>query len=173
MKKSFDRINAYYTKRRAKLLLDKKSQRPTKSGYWAASDPLQVFELFRKIKLENSKSFVDLGSGDGIVVAIASLFTKSTGIESDEKLHWDALKMRRELKLDCVFKNADYLDEDLSGYDLIFINPDNYFYKLEKKLLDEFKGKIVIVDNIFRPLTLEAKKQVSVRGATFSVYELK
>ena len=58
----------------------------TAKGFWGYSIAEEVYELFKKIKLEQYKSFVDLGSGDGKVVLIASLFTKAIGIEIDEEL---------------------------------------------------------------------------------------
>jgi protein-L-isoaspartate O-methyltransferase len=168
----FNQIHQLYARRRSRLIMSGKSQRSTRLGYWAMSNPLHVFELFRKLGLENYKSFVDLGSGDGVVVAVASLFTNATGIETDAKLHDDAVDIRKKLGLDYTLKNSDYLEEDISQYDIIFINPDNYFHRLEKNLVEQFKGKIIITDNIFRPLTLNPQKQVSVRGTSFSVYEL-
>ncbi|MBU2561769.1 MAG: hypothetical protein KKD17_05725 [Nanoarchaeota archaeon] len=170
MQDKFNLISREYSKRRSRLIMSNKAQRPTKVGYWASSNPAHVFNLFRQIGLERYNSFVDLGSGDGIVVAVASLFTRAAGIEADDKLHKDALEMRKRLSLDYVLKNADYLEEDLSVYDVIFINPDNYFYKLEKNIVEQFKGTLVITDNIFRPLTLKPERQLSVKGTSFSIY---
>jgi predicted O-methyltransferase YrrM len=172
MQEDFERIFRAYSQRRGKLVMESKAQRPTSAGYWASSDPNQLFELFRKIELRKYKRFLDLGSGDGIVVAIASLFTKASGIEVDAELHKNAGGLKHKLGLQYSLKNCDYLDEDLSAYDVIFINPDNYFYKLEKKLVEEFRGTLVIADNIFRPLTFSPDKQLSIRGAGFSVYTL-
>jgi protein-L-isoaspartate O-methyltransferase len=168
----FDAIKQFYSKRHAGLLLSGKAQRSTQSGYWAASDPQQLFELFQQLHLERFKNFLDLGSGDGIVVAIASLFTSSAGIEIDAKLHKEALGIKKQLGLDYSLKCADYLEEDFSKYDFIFINPDNYFYRLEKKLVEGFKGTLVITDNMFKPLTLNAKSNLSVGGIEFSVYSV-
>jgi protein-L-isoaspartate O-methyltransferase len=168
----FSTINQFYSARRAQLLLSGKAQRPTSSGYWAASDPKQLFELFQQLQLEKYRNFLDLGSGDGIVVAVASLFTKASGIEIDEKLHKEALSIQKRLGLNYPLKCADYLEEDLSKYDFIFINPDNYFYRLEKNLVEGFKGTLVITGNMFRPLTLKAKSKLSVSGVDFSVYSL-
>ncbi|MBW2997380.1 hypothetical protein KY349_03515 [Candidatus Woesearchaeota archaeon] len=170
--KKFSEIQQLYTKRRSRLILEGSSQRSTKLGYWAMSNPLHVYELFRKIGLGKFKSFVDLGSGDGIVVAVASLFTKAAGIEVDAELHAAAEEIRQKLDIGCGFKNADYLDEDLSQYDIIFINPDNYFYKLEKNLKENFRGTIIITDNIFRPLTLSPEKSLSVMGTSYSIYKI-
>jgi protein-L-isoaspartate O-methyltransferase len=168
----FDQINKLYTRRRSQLIMSGKAQRPTSVGYWAMSNPLHLFELFRKIGLEKHKRFIDLGSGDGIAVAVASLFTGATGVEVDAQLHKDAEDIKKRLGLDYELKNNDYLKEDLSQYDVIFINPDNYFYKLEKNLVERFKGTLIITDNIFRPLTLSPEKQVSVRGTGYSIYSL-
>jgi predicted O-methyltransferase YrrM len=175
----FKIINEIYRKKRAKLLIEGKSQRPTKLGYWGSSNPEQIFELFTKIKLEKYKNFVDLGSGDGVVAAIAALFTGSTGIESDEKLHKEATAIRKELidkkkvKINYEIKNENYFDADFSGYDFMFINPDNYFHKLEKKIIEEFKGVLIVTESIFQPLTLRPSEKISVRGAEFNVYNLR
>ncbi|MBW2972726.1 hypothetical protein KY359_06850 [Candidatus Woesearchaeota archaeon] len=172
MQQKFDMINQEFAKRRSRLLVAGKAQRPTSHGYWASSEPMHVFELFRRLDLQECRSFLDLGSGDGVVVAIASLFTKAAGIEADPKLHKDAEDIRKKLGLEYALKNMDYLEEDLSQYDFIFINPDNYFHKLEKNIVGQFRGTLVIADNIFRPLTLSPEKQVSVRGIGYSVYNI-
>lgn len=168
----FSGIQQHYTRRRSRLILAGASQRSTRLGYWAMSNPLHIHELFKKIGLERFGRFVDLGSGDGIVVAVASLFTRSAGIEVDEELHNAAEEMKEKLGLECDFRNADYLDEDLSHYDIIFINPDNYFYRLEKNLAENFRGTVVITDNIFRPLTLTPEKSLSVMGISYSIYKI-
>jgi hypothetical protein len=168
----FELIYSEYKKRISSLLVEGRSQRITPQGYWAASDPAVVFELFTKLGLENYRGFVDLGSGDGIVVATASLFTDATGIESDASLHRDAENIRDSLKMKYNLRKADYLEESFAGYDFIFINPDNYFYKLEKKLVEEFKGTLVIAENLFTPLTLEVKEKISVKDVSFNIYRL-
>jgi protein-L-isoaspartate O-methyltransferase len=161
-----------YTKRRSRLIMSNKAQRPTSHGYWAISNPVHTYELFKKIGLQKHKSFVDLGSGDGIIVAVASLFTGATGIEIDKELHKDASEIRQKLKLNYTLKNKDYIEDDLSKYDIIFINPDNYFHKLEKNLVEQFKGKIIITDNIFQPLTLSPQRKISVKGTNYSIYSV-
>ncbi|MFH1064197.1 MAG: hypothetical protein V1729_03900 [Candidatus Woesearchaeota archaeon] len=167
-----EKIKRTYSKRHSTLLISGQSQRATALGYWAASDPTQLFELFKKVRLQNFKKFLDLGSGDGIAVAVASLFTDASGIEIDAELHKEAKQLTSRLGLHCTLKCKDYLDEDLSAYDFIFINPDNYFHRLEKKLVEEFKGTLVIVDNIFRPLTLDTGRSLSVAGVSYSRFLL-
>ncbi len=173
----FKSILETYSKRRRKLLTTGKSQYSTQVGYWAMSNPLQIFELFKQIELNKNSSFVDLGSGDGIITATASLFTKSSGVEFDSKLHKAATEIKEKLGLSYELKNLNYLDElfyeTLWKYDTIFINPDNYFHKLEKILVERFSGTLIITENIFQPLTLKPIKQICIRGTKFNIYNLK
>jgi len=173
MDKTFSSIKQLYEKRHTELFLKSEAQRTTKLGYWAASETDTVFELFTQIGLSKYKQFLDLGSGDGVVVAIASLFTDATGIEIDEKLHDAASADRKSLKLEYTLKNKDYLEEDFSQYDIIFINPDNHFYKLEKKITEEFSGTLIVVENIFRPLLLKPNMQIEINAVKFCVYNIK
>jgi protein-L-isoaspartate O-methyltransferase len=171
--KKFQEIYSTYIKRRNALLIKRESQHLTSAGYWAASDPKVLLDLFRKVNLSKFKHFLDLGSGDGVVVAVASLFTESAGIEIDKSLHDDAMQIRTRLKLDYVLQNIDYLEADFSAYDVIFINPDNHFHKLEKKLVEEFKGTLVVADNIFKPLLLVPDSTVSVKDTLFNIFRIK
>ncbi len=134
----------------------------TEKGIWGAAITNHIFEFFQQINLEKYKTFIDLGSGDGKVVLIASLFgVKSTGIEFDKDLIEISIKIRDELKLSADFIQGDFLKQDLSKYDIIFINPDKGFeYKLENKLLKEMKStaKLFVYNNIFLPRFLKKGK---------------
>jgi hypothetical protein len=134
----------------------------TEKGIWGAAITDHLFEFFKLINLEKYKTFVDLGSGDGKVVLIASLFgVKATGIEFDKDLIETSIKTREELKLDAEFIQGDFLKHDLSKYDIIFINPDKGFQlKLENKLLKEMKqnAKLFVYNNIFLPNLLKRGK---------------
>lgn len=135
----------------------------TEKGVWGASVAQDVYDFFVKVKLQNFKRFIDLGSGDGKVVLIASLFTKSSGVEFDKDLHDTAVKIRDELGLKANLMEGDFFDLDLSKYDFIFINPDKGFDKgLEKKLDKEMddNSRLVVYNNIFLPRFLS-------RGKTF------
>jgi len=103
-----------------------------------------------------------LGSGDGKVVLIASLFgVKATGIEFDKDLIDVSVKIRDELNLSADFIQGDFLKQDLSRYDIIFINPDKGFkLKLENKLIKEMKStaKLFVYNNIFLPNILKKGK---------------
>ena len=48
----------------------------TEQGFFGGVIADEVYEAFKKIKLDKNTSFIDLGSGDGKVVLIASLFCK-------------------------------------------------------------------------------------------------
>ena len=134
----------------------------TEKGIWGAAITNHIFEFFQQINLKKYKSFIDLGSGDGKVVLIASLFgVKATGIEFDKDLIENSIKIRDELGLDAEFLQEDFLKHDLSKYDIIFINPDKGFeYKLENKLLKEIKpkAKLFVYNNLFLPNLLKKRK---------------
>ena len=118
-----------------------------------------IYDFFVKIKLQQYKNFIDLGSGDGKVVLIASLFVKATGIEFDKELVKTGVKIRDELKLKAEFIKGDFLEHDISKYDFIFINPDKGFDKgLEEKLIKEMNGKLFVYNNIFLPRFLKKGK---------------
>ena len=146
----------------------------TDKGIWGYSDPDAIFELFKEIKLDKHKRFLDLGSGDGSIVLIASLFgIEAVGIEDDDELYrigndiidesYELYEIRNDIKElpnlktkpECKFIKGDYMEHDFKGYDLIFINPDKEFHLgLEEKLQKEMNGKLYVYNNIFRPVTL-------------------
>jgi hypothetical protein len=128
----------------------------TKAGFWGTAATDDIFELFKTIELQKFKSFIDLGSGDGKVVLIASLFTKSAGIEFDEELHAKAVEIKEKLGLNAELMNGDFMEHDLSGYDVIFINPDKPFNKgLERKLRKEMKGTLLVYNMVYKPFSLD------------------
>jgi hypothetical protein len=134
----------------------------TEKGIWGAAITGHIFEFFKQINLQKYKTLVDLGSGDGKVVLIASLFgVKAVGIEFDQDLIEISTKIRDELKLKAEFIQGDFFEHDLSKHDIIFINPDKGFeYKLENKLLKEMKPKtkLFVYNNLFLPNILKRGK---------------
>jgi precorrin-6B methylase 2 len=134
--------------------------RDTEKGIWGVSKIENVFQLFNKLRLQNCKRFIDLGSGDGCVVLVASLFTESEGIEYDKELVDTSNKMKKELNLNADFIKGDFMKLDLSRYDFIFINPDHDFKSLENKLIKEMspKARLFIYNNIFLPEKLKKGK---------------
>jgi hypothetical protein len=153
-KKYEDFYNSFYAKGEVPVA-------GTAIGLWGASITQHIFDFFKEIHLEKCKSFIDLGSGDGKVVLIAALFgVKAVGIEFDEDLINHSNKFKEELKIpNASFIEGNFLDIDLSGYDIIFINPDKAFeYKFEKKLLKELNGKLFVYNFIFMPKLLKKGK---------------
>jgi precorrin-6B methylase 2 len=133
----------------------------TEAGFWGVSLTDDIFELFKEIRLDKYKSFIDLGSGDGKVALIASLFTNSAGIEFDEDLFKSSVKIRDKLGLDASIVKGDFLKHDLSQYDIIFINPDKQFSEgAEAKLLKEMKGTLIVYNHIYLPNQLKKCKTI-------------
>jgi hypothetical protein len=145
----------------------------TEKGFWNASVSDEVYEAFKKLKLGTFKNFIDLGSGDGKVVLIASLFCrKAEGIEIDDLLHFKAIEMQSKLGIkNAKFHNKDFFEHDISGYDAIFMAPDAPFERgVEDKLLNEMKGKLIHYGHHFHPRNLKKEDSFLVSGNLVSLY---
>ena len=145
----------------------------TEKGFWNASVSDEIYAAFKKLKLSKFNNFLDLGSGDGKVVLIASLFCKNAeGVEIDDVLHHKALEIQSKLNVNnAVFHNKDFFGHDLSAYDAIFVAPDAPFQRgLENKLAKEMKGKLIHYGHHFHPESLKKKSSFLVRGSLVSVY---
>ena len=129
----------------------------TDKGFFNGANCSDIFNLFKHIRLDRYKNFIDLGSGDGRVVLIASLFTKAAGIEVDPGLHAIAEENKSKLFAKrAEFFNKDFLNHDLNSYDLVFINPDKPFHRgLEDKLLKELNGHLLVFGPFFLPQNLK------------------
>ncbi len=174
MEEKFRQIKKEYDIFHRELL--RKGQLPmgdTAVGFWGAAVPDGIFELFKEIKLQNFKNFIDLGSGDGRVVLIASLFTNAAGIEYDGDLHKKAAEIRDRLGLKAELMQGDFMQHDLSKQDIIFINPDKSFNKgLERKLKKELKGILIVYNVVYHPSTLKKEKIYWMRQVPATVYTL-
>ncbi len=83
----FKRIrDAYDALDREGLRHGKLPMHSTEFGFWGTTNMNDAYDFFSRIRLQRFKRFVDLGCGDGRVVAIASLFTDAVGIEGNEAL---------------------------------------------------------------------------------------
>ena len=152
IKLEYDKVEQVFASKKRALV------KITKGGVWGPSDCITIFKLFKKIRLERCGSFVDLGSGDGRVVLIASLFTKAIGFERDKELINIGERIRKKLKLKCEFRNEDYCKHDLSKYGVLFVYPDKMTnQKLKEKLLKELKGRLFVY-RIFKPNYLKKIK---------------
>ena len=97
----------------------------TPAGMWACSRSEEVYDLFYQLDLGGYRHLVDLGSGDGRAVLLASLFLPATGIEADADLVRASKALACRLGLErAEFVCADCRQVDLHPYDLLFIYPD-------------------------------------------------
>jgi hypothetical protein len=168
IKKAYDNYYSSLVKEGKPLVRD------TKVGIWGVSVSNNVYNFFKDIHLEKYDSFLDLGSGDGKVVLIASLFTKAVGIEFDKELHDAAVGIKGELKLDCSLIHDDFFKYDWGKYDIIFINPDQGFHKgVEDKLLNELKGNLFVYNFVFEPRFLKKGKKYWYDQTPITVYSNK
>lgn len=145
----------------------------TGKGFWGGVIADEVYEAFRKINLHRHTSFIDLGSGDGKAVLIAALFCKrAVGIELDNSLFRKSLEMQKKLNIpNAIFHNSDFYDHSISEFDVVFTYPDTPMHRgLEKKLLNELRGKLLHYGHHFHPENLKVEERFSVNGNLFTVY---
>ena len=145
----------------------------TKKGFWNAAIADEVYEAFKTLNLAQFKNFLDVGSGDGKVVVIASLFCKNAeGIEIDDFLHNKAQQIKNKFGIkNAVFHNKDFFEHDFSKYDVLFSAPDAPLERgLENKLLKEMKGKLIHYGHHFQPRFLKKEDSFSVNGNLVSLY---
>jgi len=147
--------------------------RDTGKGFWGHAIADEIYEAFEKLKLHKFKSFIDLGSGDGKVVLIASLFCKrAVGIEIDNELHHKALEIQHKLSIsNAIFYNNDFYQHSISEFDAVFVYPDEPMERsMEKKLLRELTGKLIHYGHHFHPQQLNKEQSVGVSGGMVTVY---
>ncbi len=145
----------------------------TAKGFWHASISDEVYDAFQKIGLSQFNNFLDIGSGDGKVVLIASLFCRNAeGVEIDSFLHNKAVEMQSRFGLNNIkFHNKDFLMHDFSEYDVLFLSPDAPLERgLEDKLLREMKGRLIHYGHHFHPRFLRKESSFLVNGTLMSLY---
>ena len=171
---TFNQIEAAYNRFYQELKLHGGfPYRNTVSGMWAVSEPKELYRAFRHFRLGQYNHLADLGSGDGIAALIGSLFTLSTGYETDEVLYAKSLEIRDELKLsNASFLLQDYLLADLSPYDMLYLYPDKPFYPLEEKLAPAWCGHILVNGPHFPPRYFNKVAESSLSGGRFVLYKL-
>src|SRR3989344_4233275 len=166
MIKNYDQIKSAFDKYdKSQIVIRPTLVRDTEKGIWGPSSISNVFELFKKIKLDKYKNFLDIGCGDGRVVLVASLFTNATGIEFDKELIETGNKIKQKLNLKAHLIQDDFYNHDFSKYDIIFTNPDTGFYNgMEDKLLKELNGLLLVYNNTFLPRFLKRGKTYWING---------
>ncbi len=149
----------------------------TKIGYWGVTPLPELYELFKRINLGQYKNFIDIGSGDGRVVLLASIFgIEAHGIEYDQWLSNTSIFIKRRLDLPHFRKTRllhdNFMDHDLSRYNIIFTNPDKPFFRdeFESKLLKELNGQLIVHGWEFHPQHLRKKENHIINGEKFVLY---
>ncbi len=169
----FGQIEAeYHSLGREMLRNGKLPMRSTSHGFWSPAISSEAFVAFQQLGLEQKRSFLDMGSGDGRVTLIASLFVpKAEGVEIDSELHSTATFFSRKLAIPAVFHLKDFFAYDISGYEAVFLNPDTPLERgMERKLLKELNGELIVQGHHFHPRLLEKIRDVGVNGTPFTVY---
>ena len=148
--------------------------RTTEFGFWGTASLFTVFEFFQKIELHKYKKFLDLGSGDGRIVLLASLFTEAVGIEGDEELVKKSNEIKEELGFEGTFLAEDYFKHDFTQYDFIFIYPDKGFSpEFEEKLNNEVKGAFYVYNELYRPYGMKKGPTTWIDQMPVTIYEPK
>jgi 16S rRNA G1207 methylase RsmC len=144
----------------------------TQKGVFGPSHLDDTNEVFNDLNLKQFKSFLDLGSGDGRITLLASLYTKASGVEHDKDLHERSIYLMKNLRLRANFIRDDFLKIDLSKYDVLFIHPDKPFKEgLGKKIRTEFKGLLIVYSALYLPLHFKLKKSYDFPGERIFVYD--
>ena len=157
---------------RLNLIENRPPYRCTNSGMWATSTAEEVYRGFCHFELDQYSHMADLGSGDGIVVAIASLFTRATGYEIDAWLHEQSIELRNSLNLsEATFIQADFLRAKLSDHDLLYLYPDKPFHHLEERLHSIWTGRLLVNGPHFPPRHLKKMAESPASVGRFALYE--
>jgi len=148
----------------------------TGKGFFGGVIADELYSAFKRLKLQRYNSFIDLGSGDGKAVLIAALFCKrAVGIEMDNELFKKSMEMALKLNIpNALFYNNDFFDHSISEFDVAFVYPDTPMHRgLEKKLLNELRGKLIHYGHHFHPQQLKVEDKFLVDGNMFTVYSNK
>jgi hypothetical protein len=169
----YQNIKQAYNDFRLSLLKEGKLPlRETAAGFWGTSVCDELFSLFKRIKLHKYRSFIDLGSGDGRAVLIASLFTAAKGIELDLQLYKKALEINKRLGLKAHFLQQDFFNHDIKGYDVVFCYPDNpLYYGLSHKLKQELSGRFVMYGPELFNLDLKKIDSFRIQGTFVNIFD--
>ena len=139
---------------------------------WAVSDATSVYKAFCYFDLNRYSHMAELGSGDGIVALIGSLFTRVTGYETDDQLYHKSLDVRDQLKLTrAEFLRQNYLEADLSPYDILYLYPDKPFYMLEEELRSAWRGHLLVHGPHFPPRYFPKVAETPPSVGKFVLYE--
>ncbi len=172
-KLKFEQIKSKYSEFERELMRNGKlPMRDTGIGFWNGAVCDDIFQLFKKIGLQKYNNFLDLGSGDGRVVLIASLFTNASGVEYDKPLVEKAEEIKNSLRIkNAVFHHKNFHEHNISAHDIVFISPDAPMHRgVESKLLAELRGKLIVYGPHFHPTLLVKEKEFWINNNFAAVY---
>ncbi len=170
----FARIESHYRERYRRLDLSGEGcYRLTCLGAWAASVPKHVYYFFRELGLERRQLLIDLGSGDGLVACIASLFTRVVGIEIDRCLCHTAKEAIGELGLGerVAVVCGDYLTQQIQRADCLYVYPDKPLNELEN-LLNGWRGELLVAGPHFPMHSIEPVQKLTCSRDELVVYRM-
>ncbi len=170
LKKTYDEFENFLLKNGQLIAKD------TGIGFWGVTPLKDVFELFKKVKLNEHSTFVDLGSGDGRVVLLASIFgLKATGIEADSWLVNVSLDIKNKLDIpnldNVTILRKDFNEHSISNHDIVYVSPDKPFHRgLESKLQRELDGMLIVHGHEFLPSGFNKVNEFLIDGERFTIY---
>lgn len=134
--------------------------RATPAGLFLPSPLTDIHLLFDQVGLDRFRRVADLGSGDGRVVLLASLYTRAVGLEADPALVASARAQGLSLGMEgAEFRVADFMKDDLSEFDLLFIYPDKPLTGLAERLRGSYRGGLLVYGPLAQGLDLEVEAE--------------
>lgn len=171
-KTSFHRVAARFERRYRSLQETRGAPyRLTAKGAWAASTAEAVYSFFEALPLDRYRLFLDAGSGDGIVICIAGLFTRAIGIEVDPDLCRTAQRLAGELDLTgrVGFVCGDFLRLPIRKADCLYVYPDKPFDALADGL-EGWRGDLLVYGPHFPLRGFKAVLTLSYEKERLTVY---
>ncbi len=158
-KTSYEEIKGYFTTQdKEKHANGALPMRSTAVGFWGVSNMDDVKAFFEEKQFAQETRFLDIGCGDGRVVAIASMYVDATGVEYDQELASVGQLALAQLKLAATITAQDVMELDLSNYDVLYMYADRNFSYLKEKLLRELTGTLYLYHDTYHPDFLEKQK---------------
>lgn len=156
---SFEQIKEYFkAKDHARIASGRLPMRSTEAGFWGVSHLDDVKDFFEKKQFSTNTKFLDLGSGDGRVVLVASLYVDAVGVEFDQELVNESRQAAQELGLNVSFICDDFIHVDFSSYDVLYSYADQRWDRYKDKLLSELSGELYCYHDTYHPRFLVRQK---------------
>lgn len=165
-------LRHYFNNRYA--IMERAGQVPyrlTAKGAWAYSGIDALHDFFLQLDLHRYRCLVDLGSGDGIVVCLAGLFTRAVGIEIDSTLCSLAGQAARDLGLSgrVDFIRSNFTGQKICSADCLYVYPDKPIYGIES-LLGGWQGDLLVYGPHFAPARMKAVHRLQAGTERMVVY---